>query len=82
MTIEIDELVLQSLQKLKQKADERRLPLHQYLEQLADIAPPTAAQDISAEELEAAFDELDDEPDVAELLPPDFSRADIYCDHD
>jgi hypothetical protein len=81
MTIEIDELVLQSLQKLKQQADQRRLPLHQYLKQLAETAPPMDG-DITSEELEAAFDELDNEPDVAESLPPDFSRADIYFDHD
>jgi hypothetical protein len=35
----------------------------------------------SAEELEVLLDELSSEP-TGKVLPPDFSRADIYDDHD
>ena len=82
MTIEIDERVLESLQKLKKQADERRIPLHQFLNLLAEAVPTANDQDISDEEFESVFDELAKEPDVEQSLPPDFSRADIYCDHD
>ena len=39
MTIEIDERVAKSLQKLKEQADQRQLALHQYLDLLAESAP-------------------------------------------
>jgi hypothetical protein len=57
MTIEIDALVLEALQKLKVQADERRLPLHQYLNQLAEMSFSPDSQDISAEEIDAVFEE-------------------------
>lgn len=50
--------------------------LNHFLEKPASQTPPPR---LSSDELDAL---LDQEASEAPLLPPDFSRADIYAEHD
>jgi hypothetical protein len=76
--------------RLREKANRRGLTLEAYLQQLAEhdatglngAGQATAAEpDLSDEEFERLLDELSDGPPLPHL-PANFSRADIYADHD
>jgi len=77
-------------QKLRDKASQNGQTLEAYLEQLAQQeakggngtapAQPTQAA-LSDDEFERLLDELSEGPTLP-LLPADFSRSDIYADHD
>ena len=66
---------------LKAKAMARQLPLDNYLRTLLenDIANRSHSA-LSIEEFDRDMDEL--ATDSLPVLPSDFSRADIYADHD
>jgi hypothetical protein len=77
-------------QKLREKASRKGQTLEAYLEQLAQeeaqagngTAPiATAEAPLSDEEFDRLLDELSEGPALPHL-PADFSRADIYADHD
>ncbi len=77
-------------QKLRERASQKGQTLEAYLEQLAQdevrtgkgTAPTPAAQaPLSDEEFDRLLDELSEGPELPHL-PADFSRADIYADHD
>jgi len=55
------------------------LTLEDYLKRLAEHGGASVAPELSAVEFDSLVDELTIE---APPLPVDFSRADIYCDHD
>jgi hypothetical protein len=85
MMIEIDDRAAASLRNLQRQATERGLPLHEYLDLLGEIganALEAPRGELTEEELEAIFDELARLPPPPGSLPDDFSRADIYFDHD
>ena len=88
MNIEVDDRVAAALQKLHRQADDIAMPLHEYLDLLAELATiePAAVDperpDISLEEFDALLAEIDKLPPAPGSLPDDFSRADIYIDHD
>jgi len=64
---------------LSAQAKLQGLSLEEYLSQLANGGVKSASSPLSAEEIDRQFDELSlDVPP----LPADFSRADIYLDHD
>jgi hypothetical protein len=64
---------------LTTQASLRGFSLEEYLSQLANGAIVSVAPQLSADELDQQLDELSlDVPP----LPADFSRADIYLDHD
>jgi len=64
---------------LAAQASLQGLSLEDYLSRLANGGDAAATPPLSAEEVDLQFDELSlDVPP----LPPDFSRADIYLDHD
>jgi uncharacterized protein (DUF1778 family) len=72
--------------KLREVAAHLGQTLEAYLEQLAEqnagIAPaPSPTQELSDEEFERLLDQLSEGPTLPPL-PADFSRADIYADHD
>jgi hypothetical protein len=72
---------------LREKASRRELTLESYLEQLAEReaeadTPPTDQQrPLTDAEFDRLLDELSAGPRQPHL-PADFSRADIYFDHD
>jgi hypothetical protein len=74
-------------QKLREKANRRGQSLETYLEQLAEreVGADAVATDSGGEltdsEFDRLLDELSDGPQLPHL-PMDFSRADIYSDHD
>jgi hypothetical protein len=80
MTIEIDERTAQALEA---QAKARGLPLDVYLSVLAGGKDADLEwRQPSLEELNRALDELSADAIDAPSLPADFSRADIYHDHD
>ena len=74
VTIQVDEQTAAALQKAAETAG---VSLADYVKSLVD-ASPQEPQLPSWESLEKEFVELR----VEGSLPPDFSRADIYSDHD
>jgi hypothetical protein len=83
VAIEIDDRVALSLQKLQRQADDLAMPLHEYLDLLAEIASlEPNMPGMSEEEFDAVLAEIDQLPPAPGSLPDDFSRADIYIDHD
>ena len=69
--------------KLRLKAGQRGQSLEAYLQQLAEnaVGNGTLRPVPSAEEVERLLDEFSAVP-TGKVLPTDFSRADIYDDHD
>ncbi len=81
MTIEIEEKVVDLLAKLRAQAAARRMSLDAYLEQLVETAQPSTNGTATLEEFDRILDELAAGPIGALSLPADFSRADIYAEH-
>jgi hypothetical protein len=73
--------------KLREKAGCRELTLERYLEHLAErdaeaqALPTEQERQVSDSEFDRLLDELSSGPRLPHL-PVDFSRADIYSDHD
>ena len=83
MQFETDEKTADILQKLSAQAAAQRLPLNAYLEQFVQTAAHATAQDaLSLTEFDRILDELAVGPTGVPSLPADFSRSDIYADHD
>jgi hypothetical protein len=82
-TITVDDPTLIVLKNLQEQARQRGLTLAAYLEGLArlDFAP-SALPRLTAEQFEAVLDQLAAMNHTAPSLPVDFSRADLYSDHD
>lgn len=65
---------------LRVQAELRDLSLETFLDRIAAAATPVyAARPLSVAEMDRSMDELIAESPV---LPPTFTRADIYSDHD
>jgi hypothetical protein len=77
-------------QKLREKASLHGKSLEFYLQELLQrdalgangAALPLAQGELSLEELDRLLDELSQTPAVLPSLPADFSRKDIYAEHD
>lgn len=82
--VEIDDKVARALQKLQAQAAFRQLPFDQYLELIATAweVPTGVAEHSSVDEIEVMLDEFADSLPAIPPLPADFSRRDIYADHD
>jgi hypothetical protein len=81
------ELERQTAEALQRQATARGLPLGAYLRQVAemdgDFAGDARGELISAAAFDAMLDEFFTEnPRSVPALPPQFSRSDIYGDHD
>ncbi|MEX2212776.1 MAG: hypothetical protein WD768_01525 [Phycisphaeraceae bacterium] len=73
---QLDDDVMEALGLLHEQAARMRIPFAEYLRSLATgVRHPRG--EMSVEEMDRLLDELavDDDPPV---LPPDFSRGDIY----
>jgi hypothetical protein len=70
-------------QRLRELAMQHGQTLEAYLEQLAEQATGVvpALQGLTEQELEHLLEELSEGPSLPHL-PADFSRADIYTEHD
>lgn len=82
MTIEVDPQTAVLLQSLREEAKRRGVSFDAYLrERLGETAP---AERLTLEEMERLLDELTQPAsgNGKTGLPPDFSRSDIYNDHD
>ena len=83
MQVELEEKVVEALALLRSQADELHLPLHVYIKGFADVgAKASASVSLTDAEFEAILDEMADGSEGLPVLPSDFSRADIYADHD
>ena len=82
MQIEMEDKIVELLTKLRAQATARRMPLEVYLEQFVEFDPAALNRAVSLEEFDRVLDELAALPPSAAPLPDDFSRTDIYADHD
>jgi hypothetical protein len=82
MTVQI-EVAQDTAQILQANAAMRKISLDDYLRQLAEADSLKAtAPNLSLEEFDRDMDELALGLGELPVLPQDFSRADIYADHD
>ena len=78
--IEMKEKVLDVLARLSAQAAARLIPLEAYLEQFVEPGRAALNGSVTLEEFDAVLDQLAG-PTKVPSLPADFSRADIYADH-
>lgn len=83
MQIEMDERMVGVLERLRAQATAQLMPLDAYLERFVQTDEQATAVDaVSLAEFDRILDELAAGPIGAATLPAEFSRADIYADHD
>jgi hypothetical protein len=76
-TIEVDEKVAAAL---RAQAELRHIPVSTFLQHLIQLnVPIPGAEPLNNDDWDRAIDEVSGDFPV---LPADFSRADIYSDHD
>jgi hypothetical protein len=81
--IEIEEKAAEALNDLRAQAQLLGVPFDEFLRELAgNGTPATASDEIPLDQFDRWLDELSEGTDGLPDLPPDFSRADIYNDHD
>jgi len=78
MRIELDD---QTGERLRIQAEQRGISVEAYVRQLAEAAALPPAERLTSEEFERLLDEVSEGLNL-QSLPADFSRADIYLDHD
>jgi hypothetical protein len=79
----LEQLKPDTIDKLAEKAQAAGLSLDGYLNTLLGLLNDgTALSDLSDEEFEAVLEEFSRGSEHLPPLPPDFSRDDIYSDHD
>jgi hypothetical protein len=79
----LEQLKPETIGELAEKAQAEGLSLDAYLSTLLGLLNDgTALSELSDEEFEAVLDEFSRGSEHLPPLPPDFSRADIYSDHD
>lgn len=78
------ELEPELIERLTEKAKEQGQSVNDLLRKMIDEseALPSQADEYSMEEFEADLNALADGTEHLPTLPEDFSREDIYCDHD
>jgi hypothetical protein len=79
----LEQLRPETVDRLAQKAQAEGLSLDAYLNALVGLlSEGTALTEISEAEFEAFIEDFSKGSEQFPPLPPDFSRADIYTDHD
>lgn len=82
MTVQL-EVASDIARLLQANAVARKISLEEYLRTLAETdSLISSASNFSLEEFERDMDALADGLEDLPVLPDDFSRADIYADHD
>jgi len=80
-TIEVDEQTADIIHELQERARVRQLAFDVYLRTLVPIERPARMPNL--ERFKQLLSELAEQTETpAMILPPDFSREDIYNDHD
>ncbi len=83
MQIEVEEKTADLLKKLRAQAAARHTPFDAYLEAFVQAADQTSFNGAtSLEEFDRVLDELSAPLPGAPSLPADFTRSDIYANHD
>jgi hypothetical protein len=83
MSAQAEDRTESALRVLKAQAEARGMALADYLELLAEAGKLGPANgDVSLDEFDALLDEIANVFLPLPSLPPDFSRADVYADHD
>jgi hypothetical protein len=79
----LEQLRPETIDRLAQKAQAEGLSLDVYLNALLGVLDEeTTLAEMSEAEFEAFIDDFSKGSEHFPPLPPDFSRADIYTDHD
>jgi len=82
MQLEIAETTANLLDKLRSQAESKRISLDSYLEQIVTAHEQTNVNgSMPLDEFDKVLDELAQAGATA-TLPADFSRSNIYADHD
>ncbi|HMV81742.1 MAG TPA: hypothetical protein PLD20_34615 [Blastocatellia bacterium] len=82
MTVQL-QVASDTARLLQANAVARKISLEDYLRGLAEAdSVVSSPSTFSLEEFERDMDALADGPEDLPILPDDFSRADIYADHD
>jgi hypothetical protein len=81
MVVELEEKIVDVLAKLQSQAAARSMPFDAYLAQFVADEPAVANGGLALDEFDLVLGQLAAEPPKAPPLPADFSRADIYADH-
>lgn len=82
MSIKLDEKAEAVLQILMAQAQSRRMRLAEYLQLFANAGQVAPVAEPDLEEFESPLDALSEGLPPLRSLPSDFSRHDIYADHD
>jgi hypothetical protein len=83
MTIEVDDRTAKLISELRRQAEAKGMSLDAYLERMLKADDLTGNPDaITAQQFDQLLDELSGDLPPLDPLPDDFSRADIYTDHD
>jgi hypothetical protein len=84
MMVELENGLVEVLNALKSQAEARGLSLEQYLLLFAEAGDATSGNgaDLSPEGFDQLLDELSEGLPPLPPLPADFSRRDIYSEHD
>jgi hypothetical protein len=82
MAIHLEEETQRVLERLRTQADARNMGLADYLQLLAETGVATAPPaDLDLREFERLLEQISDGLPVLPALPADFSRADVYAEH-
>jgi predicted nucleic acid-binding protein len=83
MDSRLEQLTPETVDRLARKAQAEGLSLDAYLNVLLGLLTEgMALAEMSEAEFEAFIDDFSKSSEHFPALPPDFSRADIYTDHD
>lgn len=83
MQVELEDTIADILKRLQSQAAARHLPFDVYLRQFVEPdANGYVEETLTLDEFDQALDELAARPPGVTSLPAEFSRADIYADHD
>jgi len=83
MQIDVEEKIADLLTRLRAQAAASHMSFDSFLEQfVVDVAPTSLNGVISIEEFDRILDDLAASPPGGASLPADFSRVNIYSDHD
>ncbi len=79
----LEQLRPETIDRLAQHAQAEGLSLDAYLSTLLGLRPEgTALAEMSEAEFEAFLEDFSEGSEQFPPLPPDFSRADLYTDHE
>ena len=76
------EIEQDTAERLAEKAKSTGISVDSLLNNLLDTSDLTARDAVTLEQFDRILDELAAGPENIPALPSDFSRADIYLDHD